>query len=73
MHWMEGLVMIGAGIIACLIATGVFPGDPEQRANLERKMPLVRNRRLVWGTALVLWSFGAVVFANSVFGLGLPL
>jgi hypothetical protein len=71
MHWIEGLIMIGAGFVPWLICTGAFPADPVQRARLEKAMPLVRNHRLILAVAIFLWVFGGFVAANSVFGLGL--
>jgi len=72
MHWLEGVLIIFAGAVPWLIASGAFPKDTQQRARLERAMPLVRNRRLMQGAAIFLWLFGGVVAANDLLGLGLP-
>jgi hypothetical protein len=71
MHWIEGMIMIGAGFVPWLIATGAFPADPAQRARLEKAMPPVRNRSLMQVVALFLWAFGGFAVVNSVFGFGL--
>ncbi len=71
MHWVEGVIMFGAGIMAWLIGDGTFPADPRQRARLERAMPLVRNRRLMFALAIFLCAFGGLALANGLLGLGL--
>lgn len=73
MHWIEGIFIIFVGAVPWLIATGRFPTDAEQRATLERRMPIVRYRRVMLGGAVFLWLFGGLVAANSLLGLGLPL
>lgn len=73
MHWIEGIFIVFVGAIPWLIAAGAFPRDAQQRAKLERAMPIVRNRRLMRGAAVFLWLFGGFVAANGLLGLGLPL
>lgn len=73
MHWIEGIFIVFVGAVPWLIAAGTFPKDAQHRATLERRMPIVRNRRLMQGAAVFLWLFGGLVAANSLFGLGLPL
>jgi len=39
MHWLEGVIIIGAGFIPFLIVTGRFPADPQKRQDLEVRLP----------------------------------
>jgi len=58
MHWLEGVIIIGAGFIPFLIVTGRFPADPQKRQDLEVRLPWVKNRKLMYGMAGFLWVFG---------------
>lgn len=58
MHWLEGILIIGAGFFAFLIGAGRFPGDSQKRQSLEVRMPWVKNRILMYGMAGFLWAFG---------------
>ena len=72
MHWIEGLIAMAVGCVPWMIATGAFPTDQKRRADLERSLPIVKNRRLMWGGAIFLWLFGGFILVNGYFGLGLP-
>jgi len=58
MHWLEGVIIIGAGFIPFLIVTGRFPADSQKRQDLEVRLPWVKNRKLMYGMAGLLWVFG---------------
>jgi len=73
MHWIEGVMIFAAGAIPWLIANGTIPKDYQQRKKLEETIPLTRHVFLLQMVAILLWLFGAVVFANSFFHLGWPL
>lgn len=69
MHWIEGLVMMAVGTIPWFIAAGSFPPDHQQRLNLERAMPWVKNTYLMRGMAIFLWLLGGAALVSSYFGL----
>lgn len=66
MHWLEGIIMIFAGFVAFLIGAGWWPSDPQQRQNLEVRLPWVKNRILMYGMASFLWAFGFVAALGLV-------
>jgi hypothetical protein len=58
MHWVEGAFMAAVGFIPWLIAAEKFPGDPQQRAVMLERMPLLKNKALLRGAAIFLWALG---------------
>ena len=69
MHWIEGLIMMAVGWVPWMIASGTFPPNYEQRQNLERAMPWVKNKYLMRGAAIFLWLLGGAALVSSYFGL----
>ena len=66
MHWLEGVLMAATGFIPWMIASGRFPSDPQQRAELERKMAIVRNKGVMRAAAVVLWVIGGAAILGFV-------
>ena len=65
MHPLEGVIILSAGVLGWLVATGRFPSDPEKRRELIRRAPWIQNQTLMYGMTALLWAFGLAV----VFGL----
>jgi hypothetical protein len=66
MHWAEGAFMAAVGFIPWLIAAQKFPGDPQQRAAMLERMPLLKNETLLRGAAIFLWVLGGAVVSGVV-------
>jgi hypothetical protein len=66
MHWVEGAFMAAVGFIPWLIAAEKFPGDPQQRAAMLERMPLLKNKTLLRGAAIFLWVLGGAVVIGLV-------
>jgi hypothetical protein len=65
-HPLEGIIIIAAGTIGWLVGSGWFPADPHRRRDLEVRLPWVRNRKLMYASAILLWVFGLLVFLGVV-------
>ena len=66
MHWLEGIIIIGAGFFAFCIGAGWFPSDPQKRQDFEARLPWVKNRILMYGMAAFLWAFGVAAALGLV-------
>ena len=66
MHWIEGIIMIGAGCIPWLIAAGKFPADPLKRDEMLMKAPWLGKKKLLWGMAVFLWLLGLAAVAGLI-------
>jgi hypothetical protein len=66
MHWVEGVIMIGAGCIPWLIASGTFPADPVKRDEMLRRAPWLGKKRLLRGMSVFLWMLGAAAVVGLV-------
>ncbi len=58
--------MIAAGVGLYLMGSGRFPSDLQKRQELERRLPWVKNRILMYSGAGFLWAFGFVIVLGLV-------
>jgi hypothetical protein len=61
MHWFEGVLIIIAGCVPFIVAAGVYPRNPVDREELGVSIPIVRNKKLMYEIAGVLWVCGVAV------------
>ncbi|HAR46310.1 MAG: hypothetical protein A2X56_04760 [Nitrospirae bacterium GWC2_57_13] len=66
MHWLEGAIMVAAGFIPWFVAAGKLPADPQKRLDLERAMPIVKNKTLLRVAAAFLWILGGAAILGFV-------
>jgi hypothetical protein len=66
MHWIEGVIMIGAGCIPWLIATERFPADQLKRDEMLIRAPWLGNKKLLWGMSVFLWLLGIAAVAGLI-------
>ncbi len=66
MHWIEGVIMIGVGCVAWLLATEKFPAEPHKRKEMLVRAPWLGNKKLLWGMAIFLWLMGIAGVAGLI-------
>jgi hypothetical protein len=61
MGWLEGVLIIVAGFVPFVIAAGLYPRTQEDREELGVSLPVVRNKKLMYEIAGILWVAGVAV------------
>ena len=68
MSIVDGFIFIASGFFGLYLIKGVLSGNPQGQSALERRFPMVRNKKLLWAITIFLWVYGTAIVVNNSVG-----